>query len=483
MLLWDIDDARKFFRSMEGTFIGVGINAFSRLVPSYFIPSYEILSLRHTRDLPALRERCPVFCLEESVGKSLLHYKTSFELLSHSDTRTYLKSRQGPLFLLIYQNYPELVDLSKIEDWNLLANPPGLRIKLGDRDYFSQMAKKLGLRTIPGAIYPLGKLLANHYDHWKESLGPFFVCQLPDITIGGGKGTFFVRSSIDYERLRERLAHKRWRGKKLHRISMHKYIDGIPTSVAICITKHGVLLGPVQMQLVDLPYINGLEEKGIFCGHYWSARLWSERQQVEAEKFSMIIGEHLGSMGYRGILGIDYIMDSSGQACFFQEINPRFTGAFPFLSLIHLKKGLVPMEVFHILEFLSVSYKVKVRELNQIYKNTDLEAGHVLIFRVHGSPKNSNNLSPGVYEADTEKMKMTYRGKGFEYSAIRADNQVVITGGPPISLQNGLENDPLSRVCHVMFKNRLFSPGKNVITEIDKLAKTVHGNIFPVQTA
>ncbi|MCD6297579.1 MAG: hypothetical protein J7M30_10535, partial [Deltaproteobacteria bacterium] len=84
MFLRNLDDAKGLFDSFKGTFAGVGITAFSRIIPSYFINQYNIISLRATRDLPLLREKAKIFCLEHGKGKSVLEKEfNSAMLLAH----------------------------------------------------------------------------------------------------------------------------------------------------------------------------------------------------------------------------------------------------------------------------------------------------------------------------------------------------------------------------------------------------------------
>ncbi len=65
MFLRELDHVRDLFDSVNGVFVGVGITAFPRIIPSYFLDSYRIISLRKTGDLPHLRKKAEIFCLEE----------------------------------------------------------------------------------------------------------------------------------------------------------------------------------------------------------------------------------------------------------------------------------------------------------------------------------------------------------------------------------------------------------------------------------
>jgi len=57
MFLRAIEDVRALFSPFNATFSGLGMTAFSRIIPGYFLASYHIIALRNTRDLPHIEER------------------------------------------------------------------------------------------------------------------------------------------------------------------------------------------------------------------------------------------------------------------------------------------------------------------------------------------------------------------------------------------------------------------------------------------
>ncbi len=408
------------------------MTAYSRISPACFLGApYHIVSLRKTLDLPLLRAKAEIFCLEEEIGKPVQGRGLNSELLlRHSPVQRFLRKLPMPRSLLLYQNYPGLVDLAKREGWRLLANPADLRIQVGGRAFFEKLVAELGLPKVPGTIYPLQVFRGLGYDHWAKRLGPEFVVQLPDISQGGGRGTFFVRSPEGYEQLKERLKEEIWRGVKIASVSIHRYVQGIPASVAVCLTRNGVLTSRLQRQLIDLSYCRTFPEDGIFCGHVWDEGRWpsgivrAARDQVER------IGRYLWDRGYKGILGIDFIIDEGNEEVYPLEINPRFTGAFPMLSLLYLKAGKIPLEVFHILEFLDVKYEIDVEALNEDY-STPIRGSHLLLF-LRGEIEGASvrDLRPGLYEHNEKEKRISFVSPAYDYQDIRNDTQFVVIDGP-----------------------------------------------------
>ena len=453
MFLRNLDDVKGLFDSFRGTIAGVGMTAFSRILPSYFINRYNIVSLRATRDISLLRQKADIFCLEHEKRKDFPEKSfNSTLLLAHPLTKHFLKGLPDPKHFLLYQNYPELEDLAGKEGWNLLSNPASLRVKVGQRYFFKQLVHELKLPSIPGDIHPVEVIHTRGYEHWERVLGSRFVAQLPEVVQGGGKGTFLINSPSEYVMLRERLKENTWRGAALKSVSMNGFVEGIPVSMALCLTRHGPLLTGLQKQLIDLPYCSGLAEDGVFCGHVWDDAPWPLSVTQKARKQALIIGEYLNSLGYKGIMGIDFLMDKSRERVYPLEINPRFTGAFPMLSMLHIQDRVIPMEVFHILEFLDVPYRVDVEKLNASYA-LPIKGSHILLFLLSKGDGNSMNMSnAGLYEYDPEKGRIFFVKGAFDYREIKNERQFIITDGPPEN--NGgafASSDPLSRLCRLLF--------------------------------
>jgi hypothetical protein len=454
MLLRDLGDARALFRSLGGTIAGVGMTAFSRIAPAYFLDTYPIASLRKTADLETLRSKGQVFCLEDSLGgpaqEQVVH---SGALLNHPATRAFLKRFDPPRSLMIYQSYPELESLAEAEGWNLLANPAALRARLAGRRFFREMLQSLKIQGVPGAVHPLEDVIETGYETWCAKMGPRFVLQLTEITQGGGRGTFFVRSPGDYERIRALLKGGSWRGIRLKGALVSRFVEGVPASMALCVTRHGVVRSRLQRQLIDLPYCDDMAEQGIFCGHAWGQEdPWPQWVPEAAGKQARSIGEFLSRRSYRGILGIDFVVSLAEHRVYPLEINPRLTGAFPMLSMLHAGQHLMPFEVFHILEFMNVDYSVDVDALNEAYSRP-IQGSHLLVFlKRAGKGPGPGPMDAGLYEMGPQGTCFIHRGPALDFSDLKGDNQFIIVDGPPQTGGSSFgSTDPLYRLCRLLF--------------------------------
>lgn len=449
MIVRDLNDVKEHLGSLSGTFAGVGMTAFSRIIPAYLLAPYRIVSLKKTLDLRLLRAKADIFCLEEETGEPAGGKGfNSARLLAHPLAQQFLENLPDPKHLLLYQNYPDLMALGKNKGWRLLGNPADLRIRVGGRGFFKKMVTALGLPAVPGGIHPIETIHVRGYDVWAEELGAQFVVQLPEIVQGGGRGTFFIRSAREYERLRVLLKENLWRGVALSTVAVNRFLKGIPASVAMCLTRHGVLASRLQRQLVDLPYCGDFPEDGIFCGHVWDETPWHFRAAERAAAQVDLIGRYLWALGYKGILGVDFLVDEEKKQIIPLEINPRFTGAFPMLSLLYLKEGKIPLEVFHMLEFMDVPYEMNTASLNEEYAKP-VRGSHLLLFYREGDEQPSTGrLKAGLHEHNPCKKEVFFVGECMDYEGIENDNQFIVIDGP---LASPGSPDPPHRFCRVLF--------------------------------
>ncbi len=480
MFVRDLADVRDLFDSVRGTVTGVGITAYSRIIPAYFCQPYYIIVLRRTLDLPQLRKRAEIFCLEEEVGH-FVEAKgfTSESLLSHLAVREFLKKMTGPCYLLLYQSYPDLEALAERQGWVLLANPSSLRMRVSDRAFFYRMANQVKLNRVPGDLYPARDLLAFDYEHWAQRIAPHFVVQFPEIRQGGGRGTFFVKSESHYQSVRKILKRGTWRGTKIETTAIHKFMDGIPASLALCLTRHGILFSSLQRQLIDLPYCGDISENGIFCGHSWGDTAWPSHVQAEAVRQARLIGEYLAGIGYKGILGIDFIISRDKEQVYPLECNPRFTGAFPMLSQLQLWHNIIPMDVFHMLEFLDLPYEMDLPSLNARYEEP-VRGSHIILFGGSNALLIGNGLpDAGLYERDPDSGRISFVDGASDYREIRNERQFIIIDGPPDTGQNGLVlQDPLQRLCRILFPNPIVDETERLSPEVLPVVEWVYDRMF-----
>jgi hypothetical protein len=207
--------------------------------------------------------------------------------------------------------------------------------------------------------------------------------------------------------------------------------------------------------MIDLPYCESFEEKGVFCGHSWGEATWPDAIERQAFDYAGRIGRVLNDMGYKGLCGIDFIIENGTGRVYPQEINPRLTAAFPVLSQLHLSKGIIPMEVFHFMEFLDIPYEINVEALNERYGET-FKGGHLFLFYGGGGERTGHeSLRPGLYQEDQSSGLIRFVRDAFHMGQIEHEGQFILTEGPPDPKTRSGQMDPLSRICRLLFPSPL----------------------------
>ena len=154
MHLEEIEQIQSFFPALNGSIVGVGMSAYPRITPALLFDRYTILTLRKTQDIPILRKKVNIFCLEEAVEGATSPYNST-RLLEQKEVKRFLKGLADPIRLIVYQSYAELEALAALEGWHLLANPFALRTKLSDRSFFKKALHRLQIPDVPGGLFLL----------------------------------------------------------------------------------------------------------------------------------------------------------------------------------------------------------------------------------------------------------------------------------------------------------------------------------------
>jgi hypothetical protein len=119
-------------------------------------------------------------------------------LLRNPRVQQYINRSRGRIHLFVYQSTEEIEDIGRKFGWNIIGNPTTIRREFGHKGEFRRILKQLDLPLIPGEQISRDELIRRGYHSLCLSLGKDMVFQLPDITKGGGRGTFFIRSEKDY---------------------------------------------------------------------------------------------------------------------------------------------------------------------------------------------------------------------------------------------------------------------------------------------
>lgn len=137
-------------------------------------------------------------------------------------------------------------------------------------------------------------------------------------TGAGGDSTFLVTCEEDMKKISV---------KENAKYCISKYIKHLPLNVTLIITEDNPVILPLSAQLIHLTknmfkYVGG----DFVCSQKLDKDVYSK-----INEYNIYIAEKVKALGYRGILGIDYILLEDNEVIF-MEINPRFQSSSFVLS-------------------------------------------------------------------------------------------------------------------------------------------------------
>ena len=443
----------------------MGVSAFMRVMPAFFLHNYRIIAYKDSRDLDEVGRYCSVFSLQRDYPEEDASSEDSVDstfLLRNPRVQQHINAFRGRINLFVYQTTEGIEEVCGKFGWNIIGNPASVRMEFGHKGRFREILQRLGLPVISGEQISRDELISSGYHGLSLRLGGHMVFQLPDITKGGGRGTFFIRSEKDYRDFLGCISNGSYRGYQVNTINVTTLTEGFPASVAVCSTQRGALISGIQTQIMDIPEVLKVHRgNGFFCGHDWTYRSYSPSLHERIMKIAQKLSGYMWGRGYRGIFGIDLIVDEEANEVYPVECNTRYTGAFPMLSMLHVQNGAIPMDLFHILEFLDVDYEIDVDALNEAYRKP-ITGAHIILFnKGHVPLRVGGDARSGVYRYDPGRHRIEFVRGGVRYDDLREEDEFILTDGVPRRGSIVVFHDELTRICRILFPCQIIeSPTK-----------------------
>lgn len=480
----NLESLKDFFKTNVKTPIfGVCVYAFDRLGLEDVVKNYRLLALRHSLDTELVEKDLEVVSLERGMGtKHILDSRNSTTILKHPRVKEYLSQFKNPL-LIPYKSSLKMERICEENGWILAASP----IKFGknlfeDKAKFRKILENLGINPPPGETIRFQGL---DFMILKNKYGPKFVLQHP--RRGGGKGTFFIESSEEWDAAIHKLKFREKEGEEVKEETFNielvaaKYIEGPALSITGCVTRHGVLSTYPQYQIIDVPQLyNPSKGSGLFCGHDWSSSNFSEKVASQTYNAVEKIGKYFGSLGYKGIFGLDFIMDAKTEKIFVTECNPRLLGSFPTVAMIQYLNNETPIIAFHVLEYLNTNYEIDIDKINTLMHRPKFGAQMFLHNLTEKWARNHGELRAGVYKI-VETDKMEFLRPGYAMKHLKNSDEFLLTDGV---LQKESHFSPNRRLCRILTLSNVLSDDKKTLNSWAKdVVEMVHQhfNLKPVR--
>lgn len=304
--------------------------------------------------------------------------------------------------------------------------------------------------------FPAYKILDNPDPSDVEFDGRTIVLQ--DQAMSGRRGTFIINEPLQID-----LALAKLRAKgKAKRIVVSEFIEGTrERSIQGVVTKYGVFMGHLQKQIVGNPRLCMPDsDKDKFCGAELGPA--DEGLNDQAQKWGKIVGNELKSLGYRGIFGIDFLLDKQGRL-FCLEVNQRITGVTPLLTALYRGEQDIPFYLLHALEATGQEYEI----LDDSVDKSGPTGSLMVLHNKSSSPMDSSQLpSSGLYGlSSSDLIEITV-----SYGALDENSYLLHRHLPA-----GVNSPPGGRVAHIYLKQAVLEDGEDLKPLPQKIIESVYG--------
>lgn len=439
-------------RNFPEPVLGVSVTAFTRTGSAFLLPDYRIICLKETNDLSAIRQQCKVVSIEKDLGGETPEKQNTSSILGQSRVSQYLKTQAAGFHLLVYKSTPKTEKIVHAFGGQVLAPPSAVRDPFEDKKEFRVLAQQAGLPLLPGETLRIDDLNPEKLSHLQTQYGPKLVFQLTDYTVGGGIGTVFVEDKEKFDWLLGYVKRRREGGKELTWVNVTPFMEGEGASINGMVTREGVLAGPLQMQLLDVPEVTAFAGRsGVFCGHDWTEGRFTPKQQKQAEQLVQTWGTFMAKKGYKGIFGLDVIVDQKQDKVYPIECNARYTGGFPPYAMLQLVAGEPSFDVFQLAEFLDFDYTFSLPQVQQSYRESKIGAHLLLHNQTRRWIKIQGHVKAGAYRWRAGNLE--WLREGFAMQHIKdPENEFIYTDGVP---EHGRIYKPGERMGRLLFRRSI----------------------------
>ncbi|MBN1331829.1 ATP-grasp domain-containing protein [Candidatus Dojkabacteria bacterium] len=381
------------------------------------VDSYHIICVDDSNLLEGLKTAgIKYFSLEEQTGELNSLYRNSSKLLLEEDTRKYIEKNKKALNYFqtfkISSRFEKLIE-GEIFDGKLLNTNSDL-----NRLFEEKISQYKALNN-DGIQFPktiIGRLADLKYKSLKKQIGEKLVLQFNRGHTG--QGTLFLHREDDFNNIQAEFP------ERIVRIA--EFVNGKAYTVNTCIYMGNVYIAGLSYQITGEKGLTNFE--GGTVGNDFNYREgFSEQTYNQLYTQVSKIGERMAENGYRGLFGVDMILDNDGKI-FIIEINARQPASIPFATKLQLELDQVPLLLLNLMAFLDIrenidpmkyfSEAAKPIEASQVFKR-NLETNPVII---------DFDLKTGDYLiADKEEMRIKFKNYAYNISQIGKDGLLLMT--------------------------------------------------------
>lgn len=279
----------------------------------------------------------------EIVNLKLPKIKKTSELLAEMLGRNLIKKGNR---VLLFKNLAKIEKFAAKHKFEVLMPESKFLTLLEDKINFVNFCHEFALPVLPTKIRELNLVRFTEPIVVQTRRGH------------AGESTYFIRSPRELENLKRKM------GDFTVKITPLKKL---PTfSLDFCVTRSGIFSTQPFFQITGDPKLNPLPGGTGGIDFDIAAQL-SVTTKERIGALVEMVGEALKKIGYRGIAGIDFLVDDTNSRIYLLELNPRLLSNLGFVTRKQAEAGELPLMTIHLLEFLGEDLsKFKVERLSQI---------------------------------------------------------------------------------------------------------------------
>lgn len=310
--------------------------------PSQWFNDYRILSTMPNY----LDDRLHITNIRDLVGSKVHMPSSAIGILDSNFFNTLISEEKS------LQGYRILLDRSykSLKNDIFLANDPETSERYENKVWFrNKFAHQLPFPRF--LIVPFKEMKNSSFTNLSTDLQCEAIVVQQD-RLSAGVGTYIIRSEEQLKICLNELSKIANDTDKL--VVSEELRNFKERTVQACVTADEILVGPPQSQIIGHPSLVSSAQGAMkFCGGRIDQSLVSSLNYEKITDYVKTIGRDLMATGYRGIFGVDFLMNHN--AVYVLEVNPRLTALTTLLAF--LQKD-IPFLLIHTLELLKSPYTI-----------------------------------------------------------------------------------------------------------------------------
>lgn len=354
-----LSGVKKVFTDLDVNVFAMGKSAFRKIVPSFFIDKYHIMSYTKTNDIALLKNYCKVRSVQER-DIDFVNYNSSLhenDQIDFAEIENYLRRYRDRHLVISRRN--EIVEnvLSQISVSLVYTNKPKIKEKFENKLKFRRFLEENGFNVSRYKNFSFEKFMKMKYAQAKGVFDDVFVVQFPENTAKASRNTFVIRNEKEFKHLKKLIKKQTVRHEKIESVDIVKYIEGKVVAINACIADKKVLLGNVGLQLIDVDEV--YNKKAIYrnkrCGYIWGTKLISEEEKkLVCDMTTKIGSQMIKKSKYRGQFSLEMVIQ--GNQAYVIGCKAHATTSSVIEDLVRLSNNVIPMEAFQLLESFETKY-------------------------------------------------------------------------------------------------------------------------------